>query len=261
MKHDVGTLLSFVQRRPGRDPARAELASDRWLAALVAGVVHEMNTPVGALASSAQTIDALSRRIEGDATDEDLTARLKLLRELAALQQQAAARLTETVQALERFDDLDRSDRREVDLAVSIEATLTVLGVSQDRRIRLNIAPNTPRPLTSARLLNRLLAHALSRALDAAGPSEVVTVSTHRLGGDRVGIDIHDTGPAVDPAVLDGLTAPRWSTTNARVGLDLGWATAERILEVLGGSMTVHSDHGAGTTVTLVLPQKTDPIE
>ena len=238
----------------GRRAPPTDDPSEAWLLSLVAGVVHEMSTPLGALASSADTIDALSRHIETDAAANDLARHVRTLRALASVQQQTAARLNETVRALERFVDLDRSDRREVDLAVSVEATLAVLGARDDDRIRVDVSARLPRLVTSARLLNRVLAHALRRALAATDPRGRVTVTIHRSGRRRVAVSIHDTGAAIAAAELGRLGSPRLAAQKERVGLDLDWAISQRALRALGGTMTVRSGAGNGTTVTLILP-------
>ena len=244
---------AWVDRWFGRSRPAHDDGVEPWLGRLVAGVVHEMNTPLGAMASSADTIEALSRRVDALVDDPEVTAHLQTLRQLAAVQQQTAVRLTDTVRSLERFVDLDRSDRREVDLVDTIRAALDVLGAQGDSRVRL-VAIESPRLVTSPRLLNRVIVHTLERALAAAPTEGTVEVTVHGAGRGHVAISIRDTGRALDDAEIGRLGLPRLAERGTRIALDLGWATSQRALHALGGTMTVQSGEGQGTTVTVRLP-------
>ena len=64
---------------------------------------------------------------------------------------------------------------------------------------------------------------------------------------------IADRGPGLSPEARDNLFRP-FFTTKAR-GTGLGLATARRLIELHGGSITVDSVLGGGTTVTVTLPR------
>ncbi len=70
-------------------------------------------------------------------------------------------------------------------------------------------------------------------------------------GGARVdaSIEIADTGVGMDPDALARIFEPYFSTK--AIGTGLGLTIAKRNVELNGGTITVHSQKGVGTTVTM----------
>lgn len=73
-----------------------------------------------------------------------------------------------------------------------------------------------------------------------------------RLHGEAVRIEVRDTGPGMEPEVVERLFTPFFTTK--RDGTGLGLLSCRRIVESLGGAMDVETCVGAGTTMRLVLP-------
>jgi signal transduction histidine kinase len=81
----------------------------------------------------------------------------------------------------------------------------------------------------------------------------VVTGRSEEHGGGRiVTISIADTGVGMDREALDRLFEPYFSTK--AVGTGLGLAIAKRNVELNGGRISVESQKGRGTTVSVALP-------
>lgn len=109
-----------------------------------------------------------------------------------------------------------------------------------------------PLPLVRAdsALLGQVLVSLLANAADAVrGPGRIEVAS--RARGQHVEIDVADNGVGIPPAELDKVFKP-FFTTKAR-GLGLGLPLAKRILERYGGTLSVASTPGAGTTFTIRL--------
>ena len=68
-------------------------------------------------------------------------------------------------------------------------------------------------------------------------------------------IDVTYTGTGMDPEVAGQVFEPYFTTR--RKGTGLGLAIARNIVEGLGGTITLDSRKGEGTTVRLTLPQET----
>jgi nitrogen fixation/metabolism regulation signal transduction histidine kinase len=73
-----------------------------------------------------------------------------------------------------------------------------------------------------------------------------------RREGDRLILEVRDTGPGMDAATLDKIFEPYFSTKPAGTGL--GLPIARKVIEDHGGSIRLASAPGEGTTVTIELP-------
>lgn len=236
----------------GAAAAPSESNSDdesQFASRLIAGVLHEVNTPLGALASTAATLRGLCRRLGEDAPaamDEDL----KLLDRLSLIQEETAQRLRATMRALERFVDLDRSELR----LVNVEESLQTVAAISGGPIRIErVGEPLPQVLTDARSLHRVLLHVFEHALASAGP-QGIRIMVSPAQGDRLRISISDGVPALDPTVLDEMFEPRLAPVDARVQMDLDWPSTLRTVRALGGDLDADSCDEHGTTITVILP-------
>ncbi len=100
-------------------------------------------------------------------------------------------------------------------------------------------------------LLQQVLNSLLSNALEASGPQATVTVRA-QTDGHMVRIQVQDHGEGMPAEVLANVFKP-FFTTKPR-GLGMGLALVKRVLDRLGGSVSIDSRPGDGTTVTLLLP-------
>ncbi len=122
--------------------------------------------------------------------------------------------------------------------------------------------------LVDPSLLEQVLVNLVANARDASAPGGVVTVRTSRQAsaqacvfrngtlppGSYVLMAVRDEGVGMSPAVLDRLFEPLFTTKPPGTGTGLGLATAYGIVTQAGGALDVRSTEGAGTTVTVWLP-------
>jgi signal transduction histidine kinase len=85
-----------------------------------------------------------------------------------------------------------------------------------------------------------------------------VTVIVAPLAGGSVEIRVSDTGPGIAPEDFDRVFEEFEQTDSAasRGGTGLGLAISRKLAELLGGSLTVQSELGTGSTFTFTLPPK-----
>jgi CheY-like chemotaxis protein len=134
-------------------------------------------------------------------------------------------------------------------------------------RCILNLDPSLP-PIPGDRsqmeqvLLNLLInaEHALVATLDApvaesvdSSPRGAVGISTERVG-DRVVLQVSDTGCGISAADLSQIWDPFWTTKPEGEGTGLGLSVVHGIVSAHGGTIDVTSDVGGGTTFTVHLP-------
>jgi two-component system nitrogen regulation sensor histidine kinase NtrY len=114
----------------------------------------------------------------------------------------------------------------------------------------LRLADGTPRAHAASDMVNGILTNLLQNAAEAAGPRGTIVVST-RPDGQRVLIDIHDSGPGLSDEVLATLFEP--TITFKKHGMGLGLSIAKKNALLSGGDVTVIPGElgGAGFRVSL----------
>jgi signal transduction histidine kinase len=103
--------------------------------------------------------------------------------------------------------------------------------------------------------LGRVYRNLITNAIQATPEGGRITVTTARAG-DRVAINVSDTGAGIEPDRL-GRIFDDFVTTKKN-GLGLGLAVSKRIVEQLGGTIDVASEMGRGTSFTLRFPARDD---
>jgi len=104
-----------------------------------------------------------------------------------------------------------------------------------------------------ALLLGQVMNSLLANALEAMVENGKVTLSSGVAAGRKhVLISLTDTGPGVEPAVLEQIFKPFYTTKPK--GLGLGLPLAKRIIERFGGMIAIDSSPGTGTRVSLRFP-------
>jgi nitrogen fixation/metabolism regulation signal transduction histidine kinase len=117
-------------------------------------------------------------------------------------------------------------------------------------RYQLELDRGHPSARAAADMVNGILTNLLQNAAEAAGPEGAVTVVT-RGEGERVLIDVHDSGPGLSDAVSATLFEP--TITFKKHGMGLGLSIAKKNALLSGGDVTVIPGElgGAGFRVSL----------
>jgi signal transduction histidine kinase len=113
-------------------------------------------------------------------------------------------------------------------------------------------APDLPRLRIDRTLIGRALTNVIDNALHAMPGGGTVTIGARLDPLDRVELTLADTGMGMDEEALSRLFEPYFSTK--AVGTGLGLSIARRNVELNNGTITVASEKGRGTQVTLILP-------
>lgn len=250
--------------------AQDELVSSAKLAALgslVAGVAHELNTPLGNALMVASTLRDKSAQFAREAAGDSL--RRSRLQEYVEMSVQAAGlvmhNLTQAADLVSSFKqvavDQASAKRREFDLKETVEEVISTgphLARRPPVRIRAELAGDLrldsyPGPL--GQVLNNLLSNAMDHAF--AGPvSGEIAIRTAPQGDDAVVLEFADNGAGIDPAHLPKIFDPFFTTRFGQGGSGLGLNIVHNIVTgVLGGRILVDSEPGRGTRFTLTLPR------
>jgi signal transduction histidine kinase len=258
--------------------AQAQLASQEKLASLgslVAGVAHELNTPIGNSLLMASTLhektDRMAARFE-DASlrRSDLQSWIEASREASGLMMRSLHNAADLVNSFRQVSvDQASAQRRRFDLAQAChEIAATMMnkvrrdGHTLELRVPAGIEMNSfPGPL--GQVLINFVNNALLHAFDAPGGHMLLSASTP--GPGRVLVEFSDDGRGIAPEHLARIFDPFFTTRMGQGGTGLGLNIAYNIATtLLKGAIRVDSVPGRGSTFILDLPldaADTGPID
>jgi signal transduction histidine kinase len=249
MQHLEQTRTSLIESE--------KLAS---LGGLVAGVAHEINTPVGIVVSTASYLNDRTRALQTaakTATLERATVE-KYLRdagESARLLLSNATRLGQLVLNFKQLA-LNRAseERHRFDLREHVEDTIRDL---QPRlsdasvAVRVDIAPGIEMdsyPIALAQVIANLVVNSLQHAFEPGDRTGQITIRGQLHEGDDVEIEYSDNGRGIAPALAPRVFEPFVTTRRLLGGSGLGLFLVNQIVtRQLNGSL--HLDNGAGRGV------------
>jgi two-component system, NtrC family, sensor kinase len=248
-----------MSKRTKEQELTAQLIQTDKMAALgllVAGVAHEINTPMGAIHSNndimLRAVTRIRKNLEPD-TNKEVVRLLGILEEVCHNNETAAERIMHIVRSLKNFARLDEADRKRVDLHEGIESTLTLLQHQLRSRIRIEKQfGEIPGVLCHPNQLNQVFMNILANAAQAIAGAGVIKIGTWR-DGDFVKISIADTGVGIPRENLSKIFDPGFTTKGVGVGTGIGLSICYKIIEDHGGTIEVDSSK-AGTTFTIALP-------
>ncbi len=127
--------------------------------------------------------------------------------------------------------------------------------LAEERGIDL-VQSGPPLPaLVDRRRLRQIILNLVSNALRFSGPTTSIRISTATRGAEAL-VTVEDEGPGISPELLDRLFVPfdRLGADAGREGgAGLGLVLARRLADAMGGSLTLKSAVGIGTTATVSL--------
>ncbi|MBI5533788.1 MAG: ATP-binding protein [Deltaproteobacteria bacterium] len=219
---------------------------------LAATVAHEVNNPLAVIHAQVGLLRDSLADVPDFPLAQEFSSRLKKIESHIARGKQVTHRLLGFSRRM--GPDIDRVDVKDaLEEAVGFfEREALVSGV----RIVRDYAPDLPTILTSLAQLQQVFVNIINNAVDAIGRDGEVRLSIHQRD-NGVEIQISDNGPGIPPQNLDKIFKPFFSTKggeNDHSGL--GLAICKATMENLGGSISVGSEPGKGTTFTLWLPRE-----
>lgn len=249
----VPTLEALVAIAQRRDAMQAELVetaalrrSDDLKTALLRAVSHDLRTPLTAVVAAGHALGADSL------TDQERT-------ELSAAVVDEGTRLAGLVDNLLALSRLQAGSATPHSDWVSIEDLVSAAAEGlrgEPVDVRLTVDPDVPEVRADAAQLERAFANLLENAGRYGGGLPIVVHA--RRAGNRVLVSIVDQGPGIDAAEQQRIFEPfyrgRAATARNWTGSGLGLAIVKGFVEANGGSISVRSLPGQGTSFVVSLP-------
>lgn len=272
----AGAYAWYEHRRAARLQAeiaamRAGLVASTRLASLgnlVAGLVHEINTPMGALSSNHDVIKRALQRLQVILADQqvDETELNEVRRIVRALDEVdganglAVERVNGLVKNLRNFGRPDRAEIAWANLHEGIDSTLAILRHELGGVEVVRDYGAVPAVLCRPQQINQVFMNLLVNACHAMGGSGRLTIATAQQG-EHVRVSIADTGCGIPPENQARIFEPGFTTKGARVGMGMGLLIARQIVEQHEGTITLTSAVNAGSSFTLNLPIAPQALE
>ncbi len=263
------------------------------LGQMVAGVAHEINTPLayvkhslGTVADKLPDLEAVIKESErlltllqsgGNANPELLSRQFALVsQQIAHLKQRkvveelnslikdglyGTGQMAEIVGNLKNFSRLDRSMVTSFDLNEGLNSTLLLA-----KHLLKNVNVNKqfgaiPAIVCAPSQVNQVFLNLITNAAQATDSvKEAAITLTTREAENGVLVEVADNGTGIAPEVLPKIFDPFFSTKEIGKGTGLGLSISYKIVEQHGGRIEVESQRGSGTKFTVWLPLK-PPVE
>jgi len=253
----------------GLQQAQSQLVKQERMAALgslVAGVAHELSTPISNAMMSASIIVENFNKLKkkaGELEPQVVLKELDRLAEAAQLLQHNTFRASELISSFKQVSiDQTSARKREFDLEKTIEQVITTLG-PELRKSQVKTTIVVPQviqcesyPGQLGQVLTNLIQNAVVHGYEGVIGGEIkISAHTERCG--QVEIVVEDFGKGMPEAVKRRVFEPFFTTKLGKGGSGLGMHITYNIVDtVLGGSIEVYSTEGKGTRFILRIPNK-----
>ncbi len=225
-----------------------QLQAQRTRQEFSANVSHELKTPLQSIMGSAELLE------QGMVKPED-TPRF------AGLIRREAERLLHLVQDIINLSQLDEGapmPREQVDmLQVLRETAAGLASAAEEKKVTLEVTGEDCVVSAVPRLLGEIVFNLMDNAIRYNVPGGSVTASCRREGAGAV-LTVSDTGIGIPPEhqqrVYQRFYRVDKSHSRASGGTGLGLAIVKHAAEVQGAKITLESESGKGTTVTVTFP-------
>ncbi|MEA2102011.1 MAG: response regulator [Thermodesulfobacteriota bacterium] len=242
---------------------------------LAAGIAHEINNPVGFIASNLTTLDKYIMRFcefinllsgtQRAETKEETGERRKKLkidyimedaRDLIQESLDGSDRVKRIVQNLKSFSRVDQDEYKHADINECIDTTVNIVWNELKYKIKLEkVYADLPLVKCYPRELGQVFMNLLMNASQAIEEKGTIYIKTWQAD-DAIMISIEDTGSGIPKDKLDRIFDPFFTTKEVGKGTGLGLSISYDIIKKHDGEITVKSTQGKGTTFFIHIPMK-----
>ncbi|WP_223787771.1 DAHL domain-containing protein [Marinicella meishanensis] len=291
LDHEVAVQTAEVQKAfDDLKESESKLVQSEKMASLgqmVAGVAHEINTPLGYISSNVDTIRLNMGELDGILQSVDMISQeisqskpntkkignivkrmvhvyrsmrqRETLSEIEDLLQDSSYGLSEIsdlVSSLKDFSRLDRTSVLDTDLHQGLDATLKICSsLIGQRQVIKTYGQNIPLIECMPAQLNQVFMNIITNSAQATADDGVIEIIT-RATDQGVEIEFSDNGSGMSESTIKQIFDPFFTTKEVGEGTGLGMSISYKIIKSHGGDIEVNSLLNQGTQVTVKLPLK-----
>lgn len=219
------------------------------LGQLVAGVAHEINTPVASIKSNNGILAKLIPQIQ----DKEIA---DLMQEINQIDSEAIQRISNIVVSLKKFVRLDEAELQEADINKELDLTLEL--IRHETKNRIEIVKNygtLPLIKCYPNMLNQVFTNILVNACQAIEGKGKITITTS-YEAETMTVSIKDTGKGIPEGEISKIFTAGFTTKGVGVGTGLGLAISAKIIEKHNGKIIVNSEVDKGSEFVITIHSK-----
>ena len=252
----LGITRDITEHRQAEEQARrhhtelTHVARLSTMGEMATGIAHELNQPLSAIANFAR---GCLRRLRADHVDP-----AELIKPLEEVCEQAV-RASEILSHVRDFVRKSELQLKAADINHIVHSVVKFTELEARHHgatVTLHLAQRLPRVQADAIMLEQVICNMVRNAFEAMAeahsPQREVYISTRALEGDAVEVEVVDTGPGIDGAVIDQVF-DQFFTTKAE-GVGMGLSISRSIIEMHGGRVRAESGKDGGTTFRFTVP-------
>ena len=216
------------------------------LGQLVAGVAHEINTPVASIKSNNAIVSKLLEQIQ----DNELA---EMLKELNEIDKEAIQRISNIVISLKKFVRLDEAEIQKADINKELDLTLDLIRHETKNRIEIiKEYGEIPAIKCFPNMLNQVFTNILINACQAIEGKGIIKIST-KFKNKNLIIKIKDNGKGIPENQLNKIFTAGYTTKGVGIGTGLGLAICRKIIDKHNGEIIVNSELGKGSEFIITI--------
>ncbi|HAT31085.1 MAG TPA: hypothetical protein DCW29_09615 [Janthinobacterium sp.] len=262
-RQDLAAMLATLKQAQNNLITSEKMAA---LGALVAGIAHELNTPIGNSLLTATTLNDIVRDFEnkvanGGVKRSALDAHMRDIRQACAIMAASLARAAELINAFKQVAVDQSSDLRRVFYLDEVVHDTLATYAAQLRRAKCELRLAVARglrfdsyPGSVGQVLSNLLNNALLHGFEGRAQG-CISIRARAADAGHVELVFGDDGVGMSDATLHRVFEPFFTTKMGQGGSGLGMNIVYNIVtDMLKGSIQIESEPGRGTSITLTLP-------
>lgn len=233
LRRDI-TQRTYMERRLQQSEKLAAVGE------LSTFIAHEIRNPLFAIAGFANSL------LRTAGLDEKSREKVSIILE-------ESNRLDTILKSILNFARPTQGKAGQVDVGEVGRQTMELMAIgcqTQGIEVKMDIAPGLPLAKGDPELLKQCIINMVKNSIEAMPGGGVLTLRCH-VRGDRVVLEVEDTGRGIPAEYLGEVFNPFFSTKDK--GSGLGLAMTKKILDEAGGGVELESEVGKGTRVRLIL--------
>ncbi|MCM1024616.1 MAG: HAMP domain-containing histidine kinase [Prevotella sp.] len=244
---EIGELCDIVNHMA------SELAlSETMKNEFISSVSHELRTPLTAIKGWAETIGSMP---------DDADAVAKGMRVIGS----ETERLSEMVEELLDFSRMQNGrfslNKTTMDILAELGDAVLIYA-EKAKREGIEVVYEEPDMLPfvfgDKNRIRQVFINVIDNAIKYSDRGGVVSVQAIMADSSHIEVDVSDTGCGISEQDLPKVKTKFYKANHTRRGSGIGLAVADEIIAMHGGKLDIFSKQGEGTTVTIILPVKTD---
>ncbi len=249
-KKNIETVKELKQTLKELKDTQLQLINSEKMASLgqlIAGVAHEINTPVASIKSNNEIFTKLINKIE----DEKIA---NILKDINSTDKEAIQRINHLVISLKKFVRLDEAELQEADINKELDLTLDL--IRHETKKRINVIKdygNIPLIKCYPNMLNQVFMNILINACQAIEGNGEIKISTE-FKKNKLIISIQDNGSGIKEP--EKIFLAGYTTKGVGVGTGLGLAISAKIIAKHNGKIDVESTINKGSKFIITIPSE-----